>query len=199
MSILEWLGVITGAGCVWLAVRQHIANWPIGIANNVLMFFLFVPKKLYADAALQLLYVGLGLYGWWHWLYGNPAKRDSLPVRRTPTAEAWGVAVAAAATFTLVSWALITLTDSDVPYWDAFPTTMSLVAQYLITRKYLSNWAVWIFGVNLPYLALYEYKALPLIAGLQVVFIVLSVLGWRDWRRSMQADASEPEPAWSAA
>lgn len=109
------------------------------------------------------------------------------------------MAVAAAATFTLVSWALITLTDSDVPYWDAFPTTMSLVAQYLITRKYLSNWAVWIFGVNLPYLALYEYKALPLIAGLQVVFIVLSVLGWRDWRRSMQADASEPEPAWSAA
>ncbi len=185
MSLVEWAGVLTGIACVWLTARQHIWAWPIGIANSALFVALFVPAKLYADAGLQVVYIVLGAYGWWHWLYGNPAARDALPVRRTPIREAVVVAGVAALGFVALGTLLDRATDSDVPWWDALPTTLSLVAQYLLTRKYLANWAVWIFGVNLPFLALYVVKDLPLIAGLQVVFVGLSVMGWVDWRRSL--------------
>jgi len=190
VSLVEWAGVLTGIACVWLTARQHIWAWPIGIANSALFVALFVPAKLYADAGLQVVYIVLGAYGWWHWLYGNPAARDALPVRRTPIREAVVVAGVAALGFVALGTLLDRATDSDVPWWDALPTTLSLVAQYLLTRKYLANWAVWIFGVNLPFLALYAVKDLPLIAGLQVVFVGLSVMGWVDWRRSLDPGRS---------
>lgn len=191
MSLIEWAGVLTGIACVWLTARQNIWAWPIGIANSALFMVLFVPAKLYADSALQVVYIVLGAYGWWHWLRGNPEARDALPVTRTPRGQAVLVAALAMVTFLVMGTVLDRFTDSDVPWWDAAPTTLSLVAQYLLTRKYLANWAVWIFGVNLPFLALYLHKGLPLIAALQLVFIALSVLGWVDWRRSLaRHDAS---------
>jgi nicotinamide mononucleotide transporter len=197
MSLVEWAGVLTGIACVWLTTRQNVWAWPIGIANSALFMVLFVPARLYADSALQVVYIVLGFYGWWHWLYGNPAARDALPVRRTPRAEAALLAGGALAVFVVMGVVLDRVTDTDVPWWDAFPTTLSLVAQYLLTRKYLANWAVWIFGVNLPFLALYWYKDLTLVAGLQLVFIALSVKGWVDWRRALTRDdaslAVEPD------
>ena len=75
-------------------------------------------------------------------------------------------------------------TDSTVPYPDAATTVLSLVAQLLLTRKHIDNWPVWIFGVNVPYIALYLYKGLALTAALQLVFIALSVMGWRAWPRA---------------
>lgn len=194
MTLLEWAGVATGILCVWLTARQNIWAWPIGIANSALFIALFLPARLYADSALQLVYIGLGFYGWWWWLVGNPDARDALPVRRTPRAEAVLVTGVGLVAFVVMGTALDRFTDSDVPWWDALPTTASLAAQYLLTRKYLGNWAVWIFGANLPFLALYLAKDLTLIAALQVVFIALSVRGWRDWRRAVGADGASPTP-----
>ena len=72
-----------------------------------------------------------------------------------------------------------------MPYPDAATTVLSLVAQLLLTRKHIDNWPVWIFGVNVPYIAIYLYKGLALTAALQLVFIALSVIGWRAWLRAI--------------
>ncbi len=85
---------------------------------------------------------------------------------------------------------LATATDSTVPYPDAATMVLSLAAQVLLTRKHIETWPVWIFGVNLPFIAIYLYKGLALTAGLQLVFIALSVAGWIAWRRSMHATAT---------
>jgi nicotinamide mononucleotide transporter len=82
-------------------------------------------------------------------------------------------------------------TDSTVPYPDAATTVLSLVAQLLLTRKHIESWPVWIFGVNVPYIALYLYKGLAMTAALQLVYIALSIAGWAAWRRSMAARAAE--------
>ena len=78
----ELLGFATGVVNVWLVARQHIANWPIGIANVLLLMLLFWTAGLYADAGLQVVYVVLGAYGWWHWLFGGE-RRSRLTVART--------------------------------------------------------------------------------------------------------------------
>ncbi len=186
MTLVEWLGVITGVVTVWLAAKNHIANWPIGIANSAFFLALFWPKRLYADSGLQVVYIVLGFYGWWGWKFGGK-ERTELPISRTPRREFAWLIPAAVSTFVGIAAALQQWTDSDVPYWDAFPTTASLVAQYLLTRRYLANWAVWIFGANLPFMALYVYKGLSLIAALQIVFIALSVQGWIAWRKEITA------------
>src|SRR5262245_22157403 len=67
LSLDEVLGFVTGGACVWLVVREHMWNWPLGLANNVVFFFLFLEKRLFADMWLQVVYFVLGIYGWMHW------------------------------------------------------------------------------------------------------------------------------------
>ncbi len=187
MTWFDWLVFVTGVAAVWLTVRQHLLNWPIGIANSLAVLVVAVQHRLYADGGLQIVYVVLGFYGWWHWYYGNPARHDALPVVRTPPRAVLPLATVSVVTYLAIAGALRTFTDSDVPWLDALPTTASLLAQYLLTRKYLANWAVWIFAVNIPFAALYLYKGLPLLALLQPVYVVLSVAGWRAWRVALVA------------
>ena len=181
---IEPAAVVTGIATVALTVRQAIVSWPIGIVSTALFLLLFLEAGLYADSVLQGLYILLGFYGWWHWLHGGPRGND-LPVTtaspRTRVLLALGVVLATLA----VGRFLDVTTDSTVPYPDAATTVLSITAQILLTRKYLESWPVWIFGVNLPYIAIYLYKGLAMTAALQLVFIALSIAGWVAWRRSM--------------
>lgn len=182
---VEPLGVITAIVGVALVVRQHILNWPIGIVSSALFLVLFLQAGLYADSMLQFLYVVLGFYGWWHWLRGGPRFND-LPVTRASNRLRLSLALIAVAATIGFGAFLDGSTDSTVPYPDAATTVLSLIANFLLTRKNIENWPTWIFGVNVPYIALYLYKGLQVTAALQLVFIALSVAGWIEWRRSMQ-------------
>ena len=141
-------------------------------------------KGLYADSALQVLYVALGFYGWWHWLHGGPTRGDLAVTSASPRLR---VAIALAALLATVALGtfLEAATDSTVPYPDAATTVLSVTAQLLLTRKLIETWPVWILGVNVPFVAIYLYKGLALTAALQLVFIALSIVGWVAWRRSM--------------
>ncbi|WP_244312900.1 nicotinamide riboside transporter PnuC [Microbispora hainanensis] len=184
-SWAELLGFATGALTVWLVVRQHVWNWPIGVANVVLLGLVFLAVGLYADAALQIVYVLLGLYGWWQWLYGG-AGRTTLTVTRTGRAE-WGwLVLAGAAVTALLTAALTTWTNSAVPFWDALTTALSLMATYGQCRKRVESWWLWI-TVDLVYIPLYAYKELYLTSVLYVLFLALCVAGLLAWRRDPAA------------
>lgn len=191
-SWAELLGFATGILTVWLVVRQNIWNWPIGIANVILLGGVFLTAKLYADAALQVVYVALGLYGWWQWLYGG-AGRSPLPVRRTGRGE-WaalagcGVALTAALTAVLATW-----TDSDVPFWDALTTALSLLATYGQSRKLVESWWLWI-AADVIYIPLYLYKGLHLTFALYVIFLGLCIAGLRSWRADLTARSLPTAP-----
>jgi nicotinamide mononucleotide transporter len=180
---IEPLAVVTGIASVALTVRQRILNWPIGILSSVLFLVLFLEAGLYADSLLQVLYVGLGFYGWWYWLRGGP-RGDDLPVSSTPP-RLRVVLVALTLGATLLFGMFLATTDDPLPYPDAATTVLSIVAQFLLTRKHVETWPVWIFGVNVPYVAMYLSKDLALTAALQFVYIALSIAGWAAWRRSM--------------
>lgn len=188
VSWAELFGDVTGIACVWLTARRHIANWPVGLANNAFFFLLFWWAKLYGDAVLQLVFGALGAYGWWAWARPGEAARR---VRRATAAE-WLVLlpVTAAATVGAAGW-LAGHTDSPVPRWDAAVLCLSLAATYCQARRHLESWWLWI-AVDVLSVPLYLVRRLYPTAGLYAVFLALCVLGLRGWSRELAAGRDAP-------
>lgn len=191
MSWSEILGFVAGALSVWLYARQNVWAWPTGIANSAFWLVLFWGERLYLDASLQVVYLVLGAAGWYWWLRGGTGRAE-LAVSRTRRAEAVALAVVGVAATVLLWWLMVRVDDA-APLPDAVTTVVSLIAQYMLTRKLLGSWYLWI-AVDVAYVALYAYKELYLTAALQPLFIVMCVIGLRGWRASLQA-APKLEPA----
>lgn len=183
MSPVEIVAVVFGLLAVWLTTRQSIWCWPAGLVQVALFIFVFWDAKLYSDVILHVVYVVLQVYGWVHWKYGGVHRAELPVIRLHPVvAGAWVVAIAAGT----LAWGygMASFTDAALPYWDAGIAVASLVAQYLMTRKYIENWVVWM-GVDVVAVGVYGVKELYLTAGLYAVFFVLCVIGLRSWWKSM--------------
>ncbi|MGW0466224.1 nicotinamide riboside transporter PnuC [Streptomyces sp. NPDC003027] len=194
VSWTEVLGFGSGALCVWLVARQHIANWPIGIANSLFFILLFAQAGLYADAGLQIVFITLAVYGWWTWTHGGGPGTDALPVRRTSRTE-WTWLITAGVVGTLgLTLLLDRATDSTVPFWDALTTALSLTATYGQCRKRLESWWLWI-AADVVYVPLYAHKELYPTSLLYIGFMTLCVLGLRNWSRDLAAQRALPAEA----
>lgn len=181
LSPIEVIGFVTGVGCVWLAARENIWNWPVAIVNAISFIVVFFGAKLYADCGLQLVYVAISVYGWWSWLHGG-RNRSELPVTRVRASAVPTLALATIAAASILMFLLRRYTDSTVPFWDSLTTAMSLTAQYMLARKIIENWWLWM-AADIIYVALYVYKGLYLTAVLYVVFFALCVLGLVRWQK----------------
>lgn len=191
LSWIEILGVVTGAACVLLAVRENVWNWPIGILNNIFFLIVFWHSKLYADACLQVFYIALAVYGLWNWLYGGE-KHTHAPIVRATRTSFLLLLPATTAAAGILYYVLSHHTDSNVPLGDAITTALSLAAQYMLARKQIENWLVWITA-DVIYIGLYWYKSLYLTALLYVGFIAMCVAGYRAWQRTMNGTAAVAE------
>jgi nicotinamide mononucleotide transporter len=188
MPPIELIAAALGLVCVWLTMRQHIACWPAGLVMVSLYIFIFYQAKLYSDMLLQVVYVFLQLYGWYAWLYGGP-RRSTLGVTRLPC---WQIGFWLG-TCAISTWLLGRLmhvrTDASFPYLDAFAAVASLIAQWLMGRKRLESWLVWIV-VDVVSIPMYLAKDLYLTAGLYTVFLILATLGFFEWKKTLVAPAS---------
>src|SRR3954467_11718355 len=186
----EVLAVIFGIVSVYLSTREHIWSWPTALVNVALYFVVFYEAKLYADMGLQVVYFALSLYGWYEWLYGG-ANHSELRVSRTP-ARTWLPLSAVGVVFWAADGYFTSkLPGVALPYVDAATATVSLVAQYMMTRKYLENWVLWVL-VDVVYVGMLIFKRLDLVAFNYAVCLGLAVMGYVSWKRSM---AAEPAPA----
>ena len=184
-SPVTWLEIVAFVLAVAMVVfnmRVNPLGWPLAIVSSAMYFGLFWNSRLYGDASLQLLFIAVAVWGWWQWLRGTSADGTALAVR-------WlsGRGRVAAGAVMLVLWPAIGAflkhyTDTDVPWWDAFPTAASIVGQWLLGRKYVENWAVWVI-VNIASVGLFAYKGLWLTMLLYTLFIAMSFAGWRAWQR----------------
>ncbi len=187
---MDWLqpfAVVTGVVAVFLATRQNVWNWPIGLVNVALYAVVFWQSKLYADMGLQVVYFALTLYGWYEWLYGG-ADKSELPVTRASRALLLRLAMIAIVFAAMLGTVLHRYTDAALPFMDSSLSSASLVAQYLLTKKKLENWIVWI-AADICYVGLFVFKSLDQTAGLYALFIVLGVMGYVQWRRTLQPAA----------
>jgi len=179
-SWLEWIGFITTIACVYLAAKQNIWNWPIGIISVVTYMVVFFKSQLFGDAGLQIYFLGTSIYGWYFWIKKKEANEK--PVTSLTFKQLLWVLLATLVLAGSLGLFLKNYTPTNVPYIDGFCTSISFIAQILMTRKILQNWAFWIF-VDICYVPLYLYKNLYLTSILYIVLLVLAYLGHVDWRK----------------
>jgi nicotinamide mononucleotide transporter len=184
---VNWVEVVAFALALAMVVcniREIHWGWPLAIASSLLYFFVFRDSRLYGDASLQLFFAVVAFWGWMQWLRGHRADGSALRVARLSRRGIAGCVAACALLWPATGWFLKNYTDTDVPWWDAFPTAASLVGQFLLGRKFIENWAVWI-AVNVVSVGPFAYKGLWLTVVLYAIFIGMSVVGWREWKKRL--------------
>ena len=183
---LEIVAFVLALAMVVLNIRVNPLAWPLAIVSSLLYFALFWNSRLYGDASLQIFFVVVAMWGWWQWLHGKASDGSVLRVHWLSARGRWWLLGALAVAWPATGLFLLNFTDTDVPWWDAFPTAGSVIGQWLLGRKHVENWTVWI-AVNVVSVALFAYKGLWLTVLLYLAFIVLSVQGWRAWSRQAAA------------
>ena len=186
-SWLELIAVLLAFAMILCNIVELHWGWPLAAISSVLYFFLFWSQRLYGEALLQMLFVVLALWGWSVWLRG--VEGAPLPVTRLPSHQRLKLGVSGLVLWLATGSVLLNFTDTDVPWWDAFPTAFSVIGQYLLAHKRLETWAVWIL-VNIVAAGLFAWKGLWLTTLLYLAFIVLSAVGWRTWTKHLQVEAA---------
>ena len=187
MNVFETVAAATGIISVFLSAREKVWSWPTALVNVSMYFVIFYQAKLYADMGLQVVYFVLSLYGWYEWLYGGE-NRTELHVSRASRALLLRLAAIGIVVSLLLGTLFARLTDASLPYLDSALATASLLAQWMMTRKILENWVVWI-AVDIIYVPMFIYKDLFSTAVQYTVFLALAVLGFIQWKRSYTAAA----------
>ena len=187
MNLLEWsplevMAAAFGVISVFLSTRQHIWSWPTAIVNVALYAVVFYQGRLYGQMGLQPIYLALSIYGWYEWLHGGEHRTELHVSSASPRL------LAMLAALNVVAWLVLATvlrrTDAALPWLDALLTTTSLVAQWMMTRKILENWLLWI-ALDLIYVPMFFSQRLYATALLYAAFLVLAAMGYVEWRRSL--------------
>jgi len=190
MNYFELVAVVLTLLAVFLTARQVIWCWPLAMVSVTLYAAVFFRAKLYADMGLQALYFGLAIYGWWAWRHGGRDDGE-LHVTLASTRMKLLLAGIGAVAGILLGQTLSRFTDASLPFMDSALTSFSITGQWMQTRKLLEAWLVWL-AVDVFYVGMFLYKGLYLTAGLYAVFLVLAVMGYLSWRRSMDDGRLQP-------
>jgi len=189
-NYIELLGAILGIAYVFFSIRQNILTWPIGLLTSILYVWVFLVSKLYADMGLQLYYAFISIYGWYEWLHGNKSNKEStLKISRLTSKLGSLLLLFSILIFFLIWFVLDKYTDSPVPVADALATALSLVATWMLAKKILEHWLIWIF-VDTFSIGLFWYKSLFATVFLFIVYTIMAVVGFFEWKREYSKSAS---------
>lgn len=206
---LEWAAFATGLVCVVLAAVGTIWNFPVAIVSCALYIVVFHRAQLYSDRNLQVVFIAMSMYGWYEWLRGGKAHRPLVVTHSNAREWLWltlaGVLYTGGFGYYLAHYtdaaqaslatgnldpALAGTIKAGLPYLDALTTAISLMAQYLMTRKRLENWWLWIL-VDVIYVPLYWVKDLHATSGLYLLYLGIAAFGYWEWRRLMYQAVNE--------
>ncbi len=188
--ILQLVATVTGILCVYLQTREKILAWPFGIVSVTISVYIFAQSGLYSDVILHLVYVVLNIYGWWNWAARRQSDSANAPITIL-TRQGWIIWSITIVIGTGLLGALMGhYTDASVPYFDAFTTVGSLVAQYLLAKKVLQNWSLWIL-VDIVAINVYIYKEIYIIAFLFFVYLLLCIKGHFDWKMQYKIQVTQ--------
>lgn len=184
---IEIFGAIAGIAYIYLSIKENILLWPVGLVTTIVYIYVFFVSKFYADMSLQVYYVFISIYGWYFWLKGKKDyKNDSLQISKLTKKLTFILFVITFVLFVVISQILVNFTDSPVPYWDAFTTAASIVATWMLAKKYLEQWLVWVV-VDIVSLILYFWKGLYPTVVLFGVYTIMAVVGYYQWRKTLRS------------
>lgn len=184
---LEIAGFIIGLLYLWWEYHADARVWLASMIMPLISMWIYFSKGIYADFAINIYYFVIAIYGYVAWKYGFAKKeKKPLPITHAPL-WAWAVAAVATALLWLLLWWLLgNFTNSTVPRLDAFTTALSIVAMWMMARKYAEQWLAWLV-VDAVSTGLYAYKGLIFYPILYAAYTVIAVFGYRKWLRLMRS------------
>lgn len=184
MSVAEFAAVGLAIAYLLLAIRQSLWCWPAAIASAAIYIVLMFAAGLYMESALQFFYIGMAVYGWFHWAQGG-SKNERLPVTDWPLAFNLPPLLLIVVLSLLSGGLLDAFSAAAYPYTDSFTTWGAIVTTWMVARKVLQNWHYW-FVIDAVSVFLFWQRGLYLTAMLFVVYLILIVVGYRTWRRDLE-------------
>jgi nicotinamide mononucleotide transporter len=180
----EITGALLGVVYIYFSIRQNILTWPAGLLTSAFYIIVFLNSRFYAYTGLQIYYVVISIYGWIHWMKGkNRDDTDTLEVTRVSGKLILQLLIITCF-INIVILFLLRLTDSPVPFTDSFITALSIVATWMLARKILENWLIWILADTVS-VGLFIFQKLWATALLFLVYTVMAVSGYYKWKKSM--------------
>ena len=184
---VELAGFVLSLAMVYCNIKEIHWGWPMAILSSALYGLVFWNSQLYGEASLQVMFILGAFWGWHQWRKGtqsnNPEMQNAsaLQISQLSRVELKQTAAATLLAWPVLAYFLKSYTDSDVAIWDALVTSLSLLGQYLLAKKKIENWWVWLV-VNIITVGLMLMKSLWLTALLYVLFAILSYIGLKAWR-----------------
>jgi len=180
---VELSGALLGILYIFFSIKQHILTWPVGLLTSVLYIIVFFKSGFYADMGLQFYYVFISIYGWYYWLKGGDKKEEEdLPVRKITRDVLVKSTLATVLIYAFILFILIRFTDSTVPFMDSFTTALSIIATWMLAKKYIEHWYIWII-VDSVSAGLYVYKNLYPTVILFLIYTVMTIIGYFEWKK----------------
>lgn len=183
---LEIFGFIVGLIYLWYEYHASSRMWIASVIMPAISMWLYYNKGLYADCAMNVYYLAIGIYGYIAWTFGlSRKKKVPVPISHITWPVAAGTALVFAAVYALIALWLVRCTDSTVPYYDAFTTALSIIATWMLARKYIEQWWAWV-AVDAVCVGLYIYKGIYLYAALYAAYTLIAFFGYAKWKRLMR-------------
>ncbi len=196
ISLVEWLGTAAGLIGVTLSIKEKVLAWPFFILCYGLYAYLSYGASLYAAMTLNACFIPFSVYGWWKWGMASRGKSkahssiESLAIAKLTSRQRIAVGgVGLLATFG-IGTVLSRFTEGNYPFFDAFATSLSILAQWMLSRKYIENWIAW-FIADMAFIVLWSIQGYWAAVGMFTVFTVLAALGFFSWRKELSRHACQ--------
>jgi len=183
---IEITGVILSLIYLYLSIKQKVSLWIFGFLSSALYIVVFFQTKFYADMSLQFYYLVISIYGWFNWKYGKPDSESELPASKISGHLILQLALSSIVIYFLYYLVLAKFTDSTIPKADSLVGMLSVIGTWMLARKFIENWLVWIVADGIA-TGLFYYKGLYLTSALFLIYTIMAVVGYLQWKKQLKS------------
>jgi nicotinamide mononucleotide transporter len=183
-NYIEFCAALFSIAGVWLTTKQIIWCWPVSLAGLLMYSYIFFFSHIYLQAILQVFYLAMTLYGWYNWIHGGEYSTEL---------KISGIKKKQSIIYFLI-WLIFSLifgylfsryTHDPLPWLDSLTTVCGIITTYLMAKKILENWIIWIFN-DIVVVTICFYQKLYISSVLYIIFIILAIYGFSEWRKELQ-------------
>jgi nicotinamide mononucleotide transporter len=192
ISLIDWFAMLAGIIGVYLSVKEKILAWLLFILCYVAYVYISFRESYYAFGGMNIIFIAVAGYGWYKWTRNPDSNEEKeTQISHLPAKHYGWVALFIAISTIGIGWLLASTGEARLPYYDAFATSCAFAAQWMLGRKYIENWVFWILSDTIYLIFFFNDRIWPSVV-LFIVFIILAIKGWTEWKPKITAAAKAP-------
>jgi len=181
----EITGTIIALAYLYFSIKQNIWLWPLGIISSAIFAYVFFRSKIYAGMGLQIYYVIISIYGWYNWWKVRNGNKLSTTVKSLLGNYKLMVVLLLIVIFLfVVLFQILVHTDTNVPYYDALISALSIVATWMLAKKYIEHWWVWLLADPIS-IGIFIYQKLYFMVILYFIYSIMAIVGYKSWKKDL--------------